>query len=88
MVGAARLARTNRSATNLAVNELRRKVNSSHFWRNGRDDRRGRTFDGMMWRSADFPGLSGTAIYDGVSKEVATTYDEVIDSACQLEQMR
>ncbi len=49
-------------------------------------DQRGRTQDGLMWRSADFPGLSGTAIYKGVSQEVAMAYDRIIDSACQLDQ--
>ena len=51
-------------------------------------DRRGRTPDGMVWRSADFPGLSGTAIYEGVSEEAATAYDRIIDTACQLNRSR
>jgi len=47
-------------------------------------DRWGKTLDGKMWRSADFPGLSGTALYDEVSMEAAAAYDKIIDSACQL----
>jgi hypothetical protein len=49
-------------------------------------DRRGKTQDGMVWRSADFPGLSASAIYEAVSGEEAATYDRIIDSACQPEQ--
>jgi hypothetical protein len=48
-------------------------------------DRWGRSSEGMAWRSADFPGLSGTAIYEGVLKETATSYDRIIDTACYLD---
>jgi hypothetical protein len=71
------------SSTNFEERSIRRKSGETVGY-----DRRGRTQDGMAWRSADFPGLSATAIYHGVSKEVARAYDEVIDSACQLEQTR
>jgi hypothetical protein len=46
-------------------------------------DQHGKTQDGMVWRSAEFPGLSASAIYEGVSAEEAATYDRIIDSACQ-----
>jgi hypothetical protein len=48
-------------------------------------DQRGKTEDGLVWRSADFPGLSAIAIYEGVSEEVSIAFDQIIDSACQLE---
>jgi len=48
----------------------------------------GRTHDGTAWRSADFPGLSGSAIYEDVSTEAATAYDRIINSACQFAQVR
>jgi hypothetical protein len=49
-------------------------------------DLRGITPDGKLWRSADFPGLTSSVIYDGVSKDVALAYDQIIDSACQVEK--
>ena len=49
-------------------------------------DQRGTTRDGLSWRSADFPALSGSAKYQGISEEAAPAYDTVIDSACQLRQ--
>jgi hypothetical protein len=52
-------------------------------------DRWGRTTpDGTAWRSADFPGLSGTAIYEDVSTEAETAYDRIINSACQFVPVR
>jgi len=48
-------------------------------------DFRGKTSDGKFWRSADFPGLEASAIYIGVSHELVSEYDRVIDSACDLE---
>jgi len=51
-------------------------------------DRWGRTADGMVWRAADFPGLNASAIYEGASKEVATSYDLIINSACQFDRAR
>jgi len=49
-------------------------------------DQCGKTPDGLLWRSADFPGLSASVSYKGVSDEEAATYDRIIDSACQLLQ--
>jgi hypothetical protein len=45
-------------------------------------DRRGKTKDGL-WRSADFLGLSTSAIYESVSEQEAAAYDQIIDSVCQ-----
>jgi hypothetical protein len=45
-------------------------------------DQRGKTQDGRMWRSADFFGMSASAIYEGVSEEDAAAYDRIIDSVC------
>jgi hypothetical protein len=49
-------------------------------------DFRGITLDGKFWRTANFSGLSASAIYEGVSKDAASAYDRIIDSACQLEK--
>lgn len=49
-------------------------------------DRWGRTADGKAWRVAGFGGLNGAAIYEGVSKELATAYDGIIESACKLDR--
>jgi hypothetical protein len=46
-------------------------------------DQRGKTPDGMVWRSADFFGFSASAIYESISEEKATAYDRIIDSVCQ-----
>ena len=51
-------------------------------------DQWGKTVDGKMWRSADFPGFSGAAVYEGVSIEAAKAYNQIIDSACQLSKVR
>ena len=47
------------------------------------DDIRGEMPNGNLWRAAGFQGLSGGAYYQDVSKGLAKSYDEVIESACQ-----
>jgi hypothetical protein len=52
-------------------------------------DTRGTSLDGKYrWRAAGFAGLSGASTYEWVSKEVATAYDRIIDSACRIDRMR
>lgn len=55
---------------------------SGEYWGT---DRSGKSLAGTYWRAAGFVGLSGAAIYENVSEEVAKDYDRVINSACQVD---
>lgn len=55
---------------------------SGEYWGT---DTSGKSPDGTYWRAAGFAGLSGAAIYENVSEEVAKAYDRIIDSACQAD---